>query len=259
MNKVDFRRWVHSTAALYRPAGRAAEYVARGKLAGDPVYRTLLSPLLIPDGSRLLDLGCGRALLTAWLKTVREDYDAGRCPELASPPPCLGSYQGIELASADARCARVALGPEAGIVTGDMQIALWDQADVVVMLDVLYFLDPASQEKLLARVRQHLPPHGLLLMRVADASAGPRYWWTLLVDHVVAGWRGHRLARFHGRPLGEWITLLERLGFSCQTQPMSAGTLFDNVLILARPVSLPTNPAVQPPQSCSSSPESGQG
>jgi hypothetical protein len=236
VNKVDFRRWVHSTAALYRPAGQAAEYVARGKLAGDPVYRALLSPQLIPDGSRLLDLGCGRALLTAWLKTVREDYDAGRCPELAAPPPRLGSYQGIELASADARRARVALGPEVGIVTGDMQTAEWEQADVVVMLDVLYFLEPASQEKLLARVRHHLPSHGLLLMRVADASVGPRYWWTLLVDHVVAGWRGHRLARFHGRPLGDWILLLERLGFSCETMPMSEGTPFKNVLILARPV-----------------------
>lgn len=235
MNKVDFRRWVHSTAALYRPAGRAAEFVARGKLAGDPVYRALISPPLIPDGSRLLDLGCGRALLAAWLKTVREDYDAGRCPGLAAPPPRLGSYQGIELASADVRSARLALGPEAGIVMCDLQTAVWDQADVVVMLDVLYFLEPASQAKLLARVRHHLPPHGLLLMRVADASAGPRYWWTLLVDHVVAGWRGHPLARFHGRPLGDWILLLARLGFSCESRPMSEGTPFNNVLILARP------------------------
>jgi len=50
VNKVDFRRWVYGTAALYRPAGRAAEFVARGKLAGDPVYRALISPPLIPGG-----------------------------------------------------------------------------------------------------------------------------------------------------------------------------------------------------------------
>lgn len=236
MNTVDFRRWVHRAAALYCPAGRAAEYGARGKLAGDPVYRALLSPQLIPDGSRVLDLGCGRALLAAWLKTVRQDYDAGQSTEWADPPPRLGSYQGIELMAADAQCARIALGSEARmIITGDMQTAVWDQADVVVMLDVLYFLEPAAQEKLLARVRRDLPINGLLLIRVADAAAGPRFWWTLLVDHIAAAWRGHGFSRFHCRPLGDWTRLLERLGFSCETQPMSAGTPFHNILIVARP------------------------
>ena len=235
MNKVDIHRWVRNTASLYRPAGRAAEYIARGKLASDPVYRALLSSQLIRDGSRVLDLGCGRALVAAWLQTVRDDYDTGRCKTWVEPPPRFNGYQGIELMPADAQLARIALGPDAGIVTGNMLSAVWDQADVVVMLDVLYFLEPESQENLLARVRQHLPPHGKLLIRVANASAGPRYWWTLLIDHVVAGWRGHTFSRFYCRPLDGWISLLERLGFSCETQPMSQGTPFDNILIVAHP------------------------
>lgn len=235
MTPAEFRQRVDATAARYRQCGRVAESFARGKLTGDPFYRALPDLRLIPNGSRLLDLGCGRGLLGAWLTTDQENSNGGCDTGLASPTPQLGSYQGIELMLADAECARRVLGCGADVVTGDMQSIPWGPADVVVMLDVIYFLTPEEQEALLTRVHHHLGPGGVLLLRVADASNRLRYGWTRIVDHLVAWWRGHGFSPFHCRPLGSWLSLLERLGFSCEMQPMSAGTPFANVLIVARP------------------------
>ncbi len=235
MNDSPLQRCVRKAAALYRPAGRAAEHFALGKLAGDPVFAALLDRRLIPEGARLVDLGCGRGLLGAWLRMAREDYEAQPESGLIESPPRIAKYQGIELMPADAQCAGMALGDWADIITGDMQTAEWAPADVIVMLDVLYFLEPAAQEQLLVRIHRHLDAKGVLLMRVADASGGAGFWWTQIVDYGVAWWRGHGFSRFHCRPLTEWKSLLERLGFFCEMRPMSAGTLFHNVLIVARP------------------------
>jgi hypothetical protein len=45
--------------------------------------------------------------------------------------------------------------------------------------------------------------------------------------------RGHRVSPTWGRPLDEWMALLQRLGFSAQSIPMSKGTPFANVLLVA--------------------------
>jgi len=69
---------------------------------------------------------------------------------------------------------------------------------------------------------------------VGDASGSLRFRWTVLVDRVVTALRGHRLERLHCRPRAEWVGLLEKLGFRVESFPMSRGTAFANVLLLAR-------------------------
>ena len=46
--------------------------------------------------------------------------------------------------------------------------------------------------------------------------------------------RGHRVVPQYGRTLADWTRQLEALGFEVQPQPMSAGTPFANVLLVAR-------------------------
>jgi hypothetical protein len=232
------RRVVQDAAALYEPAGRFARHFAQGKLGGDPVFPALLRNGLIPDGARLADLGCGQGLLAAWLWAARQRFEAGDWPADWPPPPRLRHYQGVELLAADARRARLALaklGERAAIHCGDLRGADWTGAGVVVLLDVLHFLDFAGQETLLARVRQSLPSGGALLLRVSDADGGAGFWWTQAVDHGIACWRGHGWPRFHCRTRTGWEALLHRLGFACESLPMGDGPFFANVLLIARP------------------------
>ena len=62
-------------------SGSFAKYYARGKLRHDPVYFALLERGLVPDGARVLDLGCGQGLLLALLLEAGAAARAGRWPE----------------------------------------------------------------------------------------------------------------------------------------------------------------------------------
>jgi hypothetical protein len=44
---------------------------------------------------------------------------------------------------------------------------------------------------------------------------------------------GHRAPPTWGRPLAEWQSLLQAIGFAVQARPMSQGTPFANVLLIA--------------------------
>jgi len=83
-------------------------------------------------------------------------------------------------------------------------------------------------------VRDALVPGGVLLLRVGDASAGLPFRISNWVDFLVTTLRGHRLTRLHCRPLKEWQRVLASLGFTVQAQPMSQGTPFANVMLVAQ-------------------------
>jgi hypothetical protein len=46
--------------------------------------------------------------------------------------------------------------------------------------------------------------------------------------------RGHKSSRLYCRSLSEWTSVLQKIGFQVETKPMSEGTPFANVLMLAR-------------------------
>jgi len=71
-------------------------------------------------------------------------------------------------------------------------------------------------------------------LRVASLSTTWRYRYTTAVDRIVMALRGHRLDRLYCKPLTRWIAELEELGFAVAATPMSAGTPFANVLLVAR-------------------------
>ena len=225
----------NDAAQRYRASGLFAWKFARGKLAGDPAYFGILEHALIPDSARVLDLGCGQGLVAAWLVAARARYDNGQWPAHIAAPPRIRHFTGIELMESDVDRARKALGDRAQFIVGDVRTAGFAEADAAIILDVLHYMSPSEQMAVLERVRDALQPsRGVLLLRVGDASAGWRFHYSWWVDRIVTFLRGHRLTALHCRPVSEWHAALESLGFAVDPVPMSTGTPFANVLLIAR-------------------------
>jgi SAM-dependent methyltransferase len=235
------RALIGGAAAPYRLSGRFAWHFARGKLRRDPVFTALVERGWIPSGAYVLDLGCGQGLLAAWLAAAQRVWDQGAWPTMWPSPPTSVRVRGIELMPADVRRARAALGEKAQIECADIREAGFGKADVVVILDVLHYMDYATQDSILMRARAALEPRGTLLLRVGDAAGGLRFRFSHWVDKIVTVARGHRLGPLYCRGIDEWRRALERLEFDVEGHPMSARTPFANVLLVCRLSGPPTD------------------
>lgn len=228
------RQLVDEASRIYRKAGRFAYHFARGKLGGDPMFRAMLERGLIPDRARILDLGCGQGLLAAWLLTARRYYETGSWPDTWPAPAQPAEIRGVDMLESDIRRARTALGAAARYEEGDMREVDFGQADLVVIMDVLHYVDFAAQHEVLRRVRDALPPDGLLLTRIGDAGAGLGFRLSNWVDRSVAFFRGNRLPPQHCRPLPDWVRMLAALGFAVEAVSMNGNLPFANVMLIAR-------------------------
>ncbi|MEO8080962.1 MAG: class I SAM-dependent methyltransferase, partial [Caldimonas sp.] len=217
----------------YRRGGRFAWHHARGKLARDPVFRHLVSSGLIAPYSRVLDIGCGRGLLTGLVHAAGVTAERGRWPLGWAEPPSGAQVTGIELAPREVERARSAHGDAARFVCGDMRTTDFPPADSVVILDALHYISVADQDAVLARARAALPVGGRLVLRVGDAASRLGYALSLWVDRAIAAARGQRHAKLVGRTLDQWQARLASLGFDVASQPMHRGTPFANVLLVA--------------------------
>jgi SAM-dependent methyltransferase len=236
----SLRRVASPAAALldaacdpYRNAGRFAYHFARAKLRIDPVFRAILELGLLSGRLRILDLGCGQGLLTAWLKAAECCHAGGSWPHSWPPAPQVLSMRGIELRARCVERARCALGAALEVSHADIRGAPFGTADAVVILDVLHYLSPPAQIDVLQRVRAALEPRGLLLLRIGDAGAGLRFRYGQWGDKLAMLLRGDGRAAHHCRSVAQWRALLQDCGFDSEAKPMSQGTPFANVLLIA--------------------------
>jgi SAM-dependent methyltransferase len=242
-----WRAVFEAACAPYRPDwsfnSRWAWHWARGKLGRDPVFRGLLERGDLRPGARVVDIGCGQGLIACLLHACEQQAARGAWPA-AWPAwhdqPSFTAYHGIELLPQDVARGNTALarfatpGRHAAIECADLRKAVIPGCDLLVILDVLHYVDHAEQVALLQRVRQALAPRGRLLLRVGDPANSHRKAFSVYLDRLVIAARGHRVPTGWTRPIPEWATLLQRLGFrSVQPVAMSQGTPFANVLLVA--------------------------
>ena len=221
---------VSATAALYRSVGNGLYFFAHGKLRFDPVYLAI-----IKSGMSVLDLGCGPGLLFALLHSAQSQYRCGSWPDGWCAPAEQLRLHGVEFRDNEAMIARNTLRPFATIDCVDLDRGDVPRADVIVLLDVLHYLDADAQSNLIERISAAISPGGLLLIREADAAAGFSFRLTRAAEMFAAWWRGPGQG-FHFRSRAQWNELLAKNGFVIETMPMSEGTPFSNLLWLARRV-----------------------
>lgn len=231
------RKLLDISTEPYRRTGGFNYHWARGKLGKDPIFPALIQHAILPDGARILDLGCGRGLLASWMLGAERLVEQGAWCDGVTPPRGL-RFQGIELIVREAESGNRALQPLYGdrvqLCGGDMRKAAIEAIDVVVILDALHYISYDEQDSLLDRIGTALGPEGLLVTRVGDASAGARFHFSQWVDRCTTLVQGHRLPRLWCRTLAQWTQALEQRGFRVEAIPMSAGTPFANVLMVAR-------------------------
>lgn len=233
-----WRRLHERATAPYRKAGKFAWHFARGKLGCDPVFRGLIERGLIGERhARVVDIGCGQGLFVSLLSAMSAMQSrVGEWPSNWPATPAGARYTGIELMPKDVARAEASVGhlqPEPRFICADMCTAELPSTDLVVILDVLHYVDLEAQEGVLRRVHDALQPGGRLLLRIGDADRRRSFAISQWVDRTVTRIRGHRVSPTWGRPLRDWMALLQRLGFTVQSIPMSEGTPFANVLLVA--------------------------
>lgn len=215
-------------------AGRYAWHFARGKLRHDPVYFSVLRRGVLPDNGTLLDLGCGQGLLLSLLKAAREQYQARSWPPDWPAPPQYLALHGIEMSERRVRAARRALGGAAQVDAGDLRELDLPSCSVCAMLDVLFYLDEAEQQRLLDKAAAALEPGGLLLLRDTDAGGGFAFQVSKWSERIACALRGQFGQALHFRGALQWLAELAERGFTVEAEPMSAGTPFAAVLYVAR-------------------------
>ena len=196
---------------------RWLRYYTASKLRTDPVF-VAAAKLLRGSSAPLLDVGCGVGLLPFFLREcgfkpaiVGLEIDERK---IARARTVAEKYDAIEFRQCD-------VSDELPPFSGN-----------VALFDVLHYLAPEDQAKLLRGLAARVAPDGLLLIRDSPRENSPRYWLTYLSEVFTQAitWSIRRRLYF---PTRESIN--DSLGekFTREEKPMWGGSPFNNRLFFS--------------------------
>jgi uncharacterized protein (DUF2062 family)/SAM-dependent methyltransferase len=226
-----FPALVRRAADRYVTTSITAWEFARGKMRGDPLYRTVVMGGVLPTGGVLVDVGCGQGLMLALLAEAARDARAGTWGGPSSPP-LFDHLVGIETRPKVAALAQRALGDAADIVSADARTHPPRQCRAVLFFDVLHMMPFEDQERLLKTLAAALDAGGVMLVREADAAAGWRFAMVRAGNRLKALLFGNWKQTFHFRSTADWVRCFAGLGFDVEQRGTADGTPFANVLFV---------------------------
>ena len=153
--------------------------------------------LLLPERGRILDIGCGFGLFSAYFgQTHPARIITGVDPD------------GRRIRTA--RKVAAGLGLPSQFHEGDARTLSFDEPfDAAYVLDVMHHIPKDDQLTVLADLRDRLAPRGILILK--DITTAPKFGlkFTELLDRVMVGWDEPLAYRHHA----EWGDMLSSLGF----------------------------------------------
>lgn len=211
---------VREIASLF--TGRWNRYYVATKLGTDPLYAALRENLRSSD-LPLLDIGCGLGLLALFLRAEGLtfpihglDYDSEKI-ETATQVIARSGVPGVSFAHSDVRSG---LPPHCGNLS---------------ILDILQFLTPTEQEKLLVLAASRLAPGGKLIIRSGLRDPSWRFKITVLGDLLAKLTFWMKAAPTHYPTGSDFQRILAPFG-AVSIRPLWGNTPFNNYLIvLIRP------------------------
>lgn len=211
-------------AAAFLPAhplgNRWDYFYSRSKLGSDPLYPGVADALR-GTGAPLLDMGCGLGLLAHTLHA-----DGIELP-----------YRGVDsdaskIARAVRAAARVGL-VSASFETIDLARSLPEHRGSVAILDVLQFIPPVAQARLLDTAIAMLSPGAKLVIRTGLDDGTGRARITLAVDVFsrVLGWM-NAAPRYYPQA-DELLARLRGAGLAVEMTALYGNTPFNNWRVVA--------------------------
>jgi SAM-dependent methyltransferase len=188
-------------------------------------YRAIAA--VLPRAGRVLDLGSGHGLLSLALsmgsdrrEVIGIDHDHARvrlAERAVARHPSLSKPR-FEVGDLEKALATFASGSLSGIA----------------MIDILHYLAPDSQAKLLHEAARVLEPGGILAVREVDPEGGVAAIWNRFYENVATriGFTKSARANLEFRSVADWTSVLETAGFDVRSEPCGS-PLFSDVLFIA--------------------------
>jgi len=193
---------------------------ARRKLRGDPIFPAAFQ-LFRESGKSLLDVGCGVGLLAFYLR------------ERNFLPPISGL-------DCDGRKIERANAVKRGGIYDDLDFIQQDVCDPIaqtgniVLFDLLHYLDPNEQARLLSRLAARVAPGGLLVIRDCPRDSNARFWLTYLAERFAQMTTWNIRAPLHFPTRETIFAAFDQGQFSHAVGPLWGRTPFNNHLFIFR-------------------------
>ena len=206
---------IQRTTDRYASARHADRMYVASKLRTDPLVGQL-AELDLRLG-RVIDAGCGRGQIGLLL------LELGAASSLV----------GWDWDDHKIRVARTAAGSAARFECSDLLKHEWPEADSVLLIDVLHYLDRSRQAELLERAAGSLAPGGRIMLRELDKSAGLSAWFGMLFERMAVKVSYNRGAMLEFRTAAEIAEQLSALGLRVQPDAAWEGAPLGNRLMIA--------------------------